>query len=660
MAEFDPDAYLKENEVDDSGFDPDAYLAENEQYIDPVSAAIDSFTQGAYGGYVDEIAGLVEGGYSILPWRDDKRSFSQAREEGAQNKLKQLRAAREQYPYLAPTAELLGGITSGYALTPFAGASKLRQLATTLGLGAASGAGYAEGGLENRLKGALKGTAIAAALPTAGAALNLTGKAIRSGASTISGIPKQWMGRYFERGRDMNKADTLKNIGQEVFDDRAAMRTLAGTKSKEARKILSTENVKLGQQEMVDIIKDQLAKADRNNTSSKPVIAKLESYLRELEGTPATHEIVNIPGVQSQTVPTSTRTVVTTPVNKSTTYTPGTQEIIDIPGTQTQTIPSQSRTVVGPANIPPVPVQGRGYGMPIQNARGVQGGIYEAEPMVVDVFGARQSVVPTNTRSVITTPGVRSSSQTPGRIEDIQIPGVTQIQVPTSTRSVITRREKGINPTGEYAKNAVTNFDELAGWVKEQGLTGNQLAKDTRKAIQDALKGKSKNYENKMNEIDALMGLLKESKKGFSTPQSSLSKLRQIGEGRESGAFAADTLDKLGKQAGKNYRSRIDDQMTLEAFNPKESLKPTSGSRAVPRTMYDAGKDIVEAASRPIVKKTIETGAFFNRIIQKVPAPARKMLLEAKRAGGNAVSLTHGMLMRTDPEYAAIIEQEQQ
>lgn len=588
MAEFDPDAYLKENEVDDSGFDPDAYLAENEQYIDPVSAAIDSFTQGAYGGYLDEIAGLVEGGKSVLPWRDDKRSFSQAMEEGAQNKLKQLRAAREQYPYLAPTAEMLGGITSGYALTPFTGASKLRQLATTLGLGAASGAGYAEGGLENRLEGAAKGTAIAGVLPTAGAGLNLTGKAIRSGASTISGVPKQWMGRYFERGPEMNKADTLKNIAQEISDDRGAMRTLAGTKSDQARGILRDENVALSREEMVAIIKDQLSKADRNNTSSRPVITKLEQYLQELEGAPGSVESIALKGMQNQTVPTSTR------------------------------------TVVGPSNNPPVPTQGRGYGMPIQNARGVQGGTYEADPMVVDVQGVRQT------------------------------------QAPTSRQIVITNPRKPLNPTGEYAKGAVTNFDELAGWVKEQGLTGNKLAKDSRKAIQDALKKKSTNYENKMNEIDALMTLLKESKKGFSTPQSTLGKIRQIGEGRESGAFGADTLDKLGKQSGKDYRSRIDDQMTLEAFNPKESLKPTSGSGSVPRTMYDAGKDVVEAVARPVIKGSIDVGRTIDRAYSKLPPVFRKMISEARRAGGNAVALTHGMLMRTEPEYAAIIEQEQQ
>lgn len=585
MEYLDIDAYLKENEVNDGGVDVDAYLAENEQYIDPASAAISSFAQGASGGYLDELAALVEGGKSFLP--GDKRSFGQAAEEGAQNKLKQLRAAREQYPYLAPTAEAAGGFTTGFALAPFgAGASTLKQLAMALGLGAVGGAGYAEGGLENRAGGAIGGAAIGGALPTAGAGLNLTGKAIRSGASTISGVPKQWMGRYFERGPEMNKADTLKTIAQEISDDRGAMRTLAGTKSEEARGILRDENVALS--EMVAIIKDQLSKADRNNTSSRPVITKLEQYLQELEGSPGSVESIALKGMQNQTVPTSTR------------------------------------TVVGPANNPPVPKQGQGYGMPKQNARGVQGGAYEADPIVVDVQGVRQTQVPTSKQSVITKP-----------------------------------REKGVDPTGEYAKAAVTNFDELARWVKEHGLTGNKLAKDARKAIQDALKGKSTNYENKMNEIDALMTLLKESKKGFSTPQSTLGKIRQIGEGRESGAFGADTLDKLGKQSGKDYRSRIDDQMALEAFNPKESLKPTR-SKALPRDIWGVTQDVVESAARPVIKGSIDVGRTVDRVISKVPAPIRKMLLEAKRAGGNAVALTHGMLMRTDPEYAAIIEQEQQ
>jgi len=608
---------------------------------DPASAAVSSWAQGASGGYLDELAGYLEGMGSVvgikglggptgnITFGRDPRSFGQAVDEGAQNKLNQLRGIRQQYPTLSPTAEVAGGFTSGYAL-PIRGGS-LSKILTSIGLGGVAGAGYAEGGLEERLQGAGGGAVIGGALPTAGAALRGTGKLIKSGASAVSGIPKQWMGRYFERGREMNRADTLPVIATEISDDLANIGSQATTKSSEAIDILNNEGVSIPRVEFILKIKDLLAKADPQNTSSKPVIAKLESYLKELEGTPGTHEIVNIPGVKSQTVPTSTR------------------------------------TIVGPVNQPPVPTRGQGYGVPIQEVRGVQGGTYEADPIEILVSGSKRVQVPTSRGVVVTRPGSRSSTTTPGTIEDIQIPGTTQIQVPTSTRSVITRPgEKGVKPTGEYTKRGVQNFDEFAKWMDKEGqgsTRGANLAREARGSLDQFLKEKpfgSENYKNKMKEVDDLMKLFTESQEGFSAPQTALNNIRGIGEGRETKHFASEALDRIGKQSGKNYRSRIDDQMTLEAFNPKESLKPTSGSRAVPRTMYDAGKDIVEAASRPIVKKTIETGAFFNRIIQRVPAPARKMLLEAKRAGGNAVSLTHGMLMRTDPEYAAIVEQEQQ
>lgn len=582
--------------------------------IDPASAAVSSWAQGASGGYLDELAGYLEGMGSVvgvkglggptgnITFGRDPRSFGQAVDEGAQNKLNQLRAIRQQYPILSPTSEVAGGFTSGYAL-PVRGGG-FSKILTGIGLGGVAGAGYAEGGLEERLQGAGGGALIGGALPTAGAALRGTGKLIKNTASAVSGIPKQWMGRYFERGREMNRADSLPVIATEISDDLANIGSQATTKSSEAIDILNNEGVSIPREEFIAKIKGLLAKADPQNTSSKPVIAKLEAYLRELEGSPGSVESIVLKGMQSQTVPTSTASVVTRPGTTTSSYAPGTQETVKFPS-------------------------------------------------------GRQVVV--------TRPGSRSSNTTPATHETIQIPGYKTEQIPSSREIVITR-PKVIppKPSGEYTKRGVQNFDEFAKWMDKEGqgsTRGANLAREARGSLDQFLKEKpfgSENYKNKMKEVEDLMKLLTESQEGFSAPQTALNNIRGIGEGRETKHFASEALDRIGRQTGKNYRSRIDDQMTLEAFNPKESLKPTSGSRAVPRTMYDAGKDIVEAASRPIVRKTIETGAFFNRIIQKVPAPARKMLLEAKRSGGNALSLTHGMLMRTDPEYAAIVEQEQQ
>lgn len=580
---------------------PEELLAQ----IDPASAAVSSFIQGGMGGYLDELAGGIEGLGSLVGIKGlggptgqyslgDTRSFSQAVEEGAQNKLNQLRAARQQYPVLSPAAEIAGGLASGYAIPAAAGASALKRIGTGIGLGAVGGAGYAEGGLEERLSGALQGGGIGGALPTAGAALNLTGKAIRSGASTISGIPKQWMGRYFERGPEMNKADKLPVIATEISNDLANIGKLATTKSGEAIDTLNKEGVSIPREQFIAKIKGLLANADPQNTSSKPVIAKLESYLRELEGSPATRETVNIPG------------------------------------TQTQTIPSQSRTVVGPPNRPPVPVQGQGYGIPRQNVRPAQGNTYNAEPIVVDV------------------------------------PGAKQVQTPVTRQTVVTRpRVTPPNPSGEYTKRGVRNFDEFAKWMDKEGqgsTTGAKLARDARATLDELLKEPpfgSQNYKDKMKEVDDLMTLLSESREGFSEPQTALNTIRGVGEGRETKHFASEVLNRIGKQSGKDYRSRIEDQMTLEAFNPKESLKPTR-SKALPRDIWGVAQDVLESTARPVVKTTIDIGRTIDRAYSKLPPVYRKMISEARRSGGNALALTHGMLMRTEPEYAAIIEQEQQ
>lgn len=165
MAEFDPDAYLKDQE---SGFDPDAYL--KDQGIDTVplstklEAGLKGFGEAASLGYIDELSALTEKPMfalmNLVTGQDVKPDDYETAKKYYAQESKQL---EKEAPIASGVGKLAGGLTSGLAMAPIMGASGATALGRT-GVAAAKGAALGaaqdipeDGSITDRLTGAAIG-----------------------------------------------------------------------------------------------------------------------------------------------------------------------------------------------------------------------------------------------------------------------------------------------------------------------------------------------------------------------------------------------------------------------------------------------------------------------------------------------------------------------
>lgn len=137
--------------------------------------ALDAFSRGVTLGALDELQGLVAGGVNVAMGRD----FSEGYERAAKKSLERAEEFREDVGPVAYVPEIAGSIVPGLLAAPIAGASRLGQAGVLAGEGALAGALSAEGGLEERGKGALIGAGVGTVLGGAGAALPRTTQAAK-------------------------------------------------------------------------------------------------------------------------------------------------------------------------------------------------------------------------------------------------------------------------------------------------------------------------------------------------------------------------------------------------------------------------------------------------------------------------------------------------
>ena len=144
--------------------------------VNPVSAGVDSLTQGATLGWQDEYNAGVRAGVRWLTEtaQGQDPDFTSLYQDRLAQERDTLAAQREAYPVLSGVSEVVGGLSSGGSAV--AGAASrghsvlnawLRGIAAGSGAGALAGAGSGEG-IEGRAAGSVEGAGIGAVLPGLG------------------------------------------------------------------------------------------------------------------------------------------------------------------------------------------------------------------------------------------------------------------------------------------------------------------------------------------------------------------------------------------------------------------------------------------------------------------------------------------------------------
>lgn len=618
MAEFDPDAFLAEKEDE---FDPDAFLAGDKKTktsvlqpeIDPASALVLKGSQGILQGGLDELSGGFEALGSLfnlrgvggptgdITWGDD-RTMAQAYEEGSKRKQQMLAQAQVQRPVLSTLSELGGGIASGVAI-PGTAATTLGKMGIGAGLSGISGSLYSEGDLGDRLAAGAKAAPIGAIIPGAAAGVSklassdtakkIAREGIKKFGRAATTMPEELIERYLDRGRLMNKDDSLVQVAEDIPKALNNLRDQARAQSYESRKILEAEGVKVPRFEIMRRLKDLIGSADPYNESVSPVLAKLKQRLGALTERPGTIEDIKLSGAAQATVPTSTRTVVG--------------------GAPT---PTAQRSI---------------YGIPKDEARGAQKTLQGIDE--VNISGNQQVIQPTQSRGVVTTPGYRPPDQmSGGQVKDI-VQDIGELIDNLGGTQPGFKASSGAN----LARQAYGSIQEP---IKQASPAYTAKMKEINDLMEvlDTSRERFGDAEQTFNKLRLIGG---NQDRGHWARKD----LEQL-EGVVGGDFTnrvkdAITLDAFTKPGVQGSRS----------VNIGRAAGGTAGP--VGETIGGFVGGAVDYYGRSLLKKGID----LQQRIQFMPPQYKQVFDRALQKGGNAAAVAHHTLFTKDPEYRKLMQE---